>query len=147
MAPESVARRGKGVEGTSDLGAAPAVLDCSCSHLSPPARPPLFARPPRARQAVANRASRPWIVVTGHRPIYSDKHVDSNGNPTGDSQRLQAAIEDLLMKYGVDLYISGERVCKVGVVGWWGGGQHVVLQSGAHAQAFPRGDECAHMHT
>jgi hypothetical protein len=76
----------------------------------PPARPPLFARPPRVRQAVANRASRPWIVVTGHRPIYSDKHVDSHGNPTGDSQRLQAAIEDLLMKYGVDLYIAGEWV-------------------------------------
>lgn len=57
-------------------------------------------------QAVANRAARPWIIVAGHRPIYSDKHVDPNGNPTADSKNLQAAIETLLCVWHTPLCVA-----------------------------------------
>jgi hypothetical protein len=58
-------------------------------------------------QAAANRAERPWIIVSGHRAIYSPINCDANGNPIKDSLNLQVAIEDLLHKYEVDLYFGG----------------------------------------
>ena len=60
-------------------------------------------------QAAANRAKRPWIIVSGHRPVYSPDFVDAAGNPTGDCKNLQTAIEALLMKYGVDVYFAGHK--------------------------------------
>lgn len=47
-----------------------------------------------------------WIVVSGHRPIYSVSQV-SGGKPILDSLAVQNAFEDLLARYKVDLYISG----------------------------------------
>lgn len=49
-----------------------------------------------------NRAERPWVFVAGHRPIY-----ESTLNNTFPP--LQDAIEDLLYKYGVDVYFAGHR--------------------------------------
>ncbi len=70
----------------------------------------------------------------GHRPIYNSKHHDADGNPTLDALYLQVrsrscacrhcgllchrvnpcrgvqqAIENLLHKYSVDMYVSGHR--------------------------------------
>ncbi|KAF4986942.1 hypothetical protein FGRMN_10614 [Fusarium graminum] len=47
-----------------------------------------------------NRCKTPWVIVMGHRPMYSSKVV-------GYQQHLRNAFEDLFLKYEVDLYISG----------------------------------------
>jgi len=51
-----------------------------------------------------NRAIRPWIIVIGHRPLYSTKSLDW---PLFISITLRAAFEPLFLKYNVDLYMSG----------------------------------------
>lgn len=48
-----------------------------------------------------------WIIVGGHRPVYSRVSTDAAGHPTGSYQTLQAAIEEMLHAYGVDLYYCG----------------------------------------
>jgi hypothetical protein len=58
-------------------------------------------------QAAANRAQRPWIIVSGHRPIYNPRACSPEGAPLGDNKYLQEAIEDLLHKYDVDMYFAG----------------------------------------
>ena len=57
------------------------------------------------RAANANRAQRPWIIVYGHRPIYcsgKEENDDCINNPT----RFHA-IEEVMYRYGVDIYFSG----------------------------------------
>jgi len=49
-------------------------------------------------KANANRETTPWILVAGHRPIYQGNSVNV---------ALQKAVEDLMYKYGVDVYFSG----------------------------------------
>jgi hypothetical protein len=52
--------------------------------------------------------------VTGHRPIYSTKFCDSNGNPTGDCATLQKTIEALLYKCVVYVDVgAGLALCRV----------------------------------
>eukprot|EP00009_Paramoeba_aestuarina_P012490 CAMPEP_0201531954 /NCGR_PEP_ID=MMETSP0161_2-20130828/49083_1 /ASSEMBLY_ACC=CAM_ASM_000251 /TAXON_ID=180227 /ORGANISM="Neoparamoeba aestuarina, Strain SoJaBio B1-5/56/2" /LENGTH=474 /DNA_ID=CAMNT_0047935123 /DNA_START=60 /DNA_END=1484 /DNA_ORIENTATION=- len=51
-----------------------------------------------------NRKLRPWIVVIGHRPIYSS--VDGDFPPNA-IHTLQEAIEDKLYDNNVDMYING----------------------------------------
>lgn len=58
-------------------------------------------------KAAANRAQRPWIIVSGHRPIYNPRACSPEGAPLGDNKYLQEAIEDLLHKYDVDMYFAG----------------------------------------
>jgi hypothetical protein len=68
-------------------------------------------------QANRNRKERPWIVVGGHRPIYSSSagYSDLDGNPTNNwiplggsnSATLQKTFEELFQKYGVDAYFTG----------------------------------------
>jgi hypothetical protein len=50
--------------------------------------------------ATANRkdGSVPWIVVSGHRPLYSSYH---------SNQAAIAAFEPLFLKYNVDIYFAG----------------------------------------
>jgi hypothetical protein len=50
------------------------------------------------QRAVANRAAVPWIVVAGHRPLYS---------LGGFNAALRELLEPLLLKFQVDLYFSG----------------------------------------
>jgi len=55
------------------------------------------------KQANANRAERPWIVVTTHRPLYcSKKHEDCMTSAT-----RYPTIEDVIYDNKVDLFISG----------------------------------------
>jgi len=59
-------------------------------------------------KAHAERLSgrRPWIIVAGHRPVYSVT-LESNGVPIKDAKSLHTAIEHLLRKYKVDVYLCG----------------------------------------
>jgi len=51
-------------------------------------------------KAVANRAQVPWIIVSGHRPIWYSAGQDSNVN---------GAFESIMTKYNVDFYFSGHE--------------------------------------
>jgi len=55
----------------------------------------------------AERAVRPWVFVSGHRPIYSLTCMDSSQKPSGECKSLQTAIEGLLYKYHVDIFFTG----------------------------------------
>jgi len=50
--------------------------------------------------ADANREERPWVVLLGHRPMYSSDEQSDSGD-------LRVDIEPLLKKYNVDLYVAG----------------------------------------
>jgi len=61
-----------------------------------------------------NRKLRPWIIVVGHRPIYSScSGYSENGVPIdsyippSNSHILQNVFEDIFMKYKVDLIFNG----------------------------------------
>jgi hypothetical protein len=61
-----------------------------------------------------NRKVRPWIVVIGHRPIYSScEGYSSNGVPVdaivppSNSATLQTTFEAIFMEYNVDLLLNG----------------------------------------
>ncbi len=50
----------------------------------------------------------PWILVAGHRPIYSSVHGESeDGKPIKHAKKIQEAMEHLFHKYKVDLFICG----------------------------------------
>jgi len=57
------------------------------------------------KEANANRAQRPWIIVYSHRPIYCSDMTERD-DCAQNSVRF-SSIEDLLYKYAVDLYFSG----------------------------------------
>lgn len=51
-------------------------------------------------KANTERELRPWILAQGHHPMYTDGSVNT---------ALQAAVEDLFFKYGVDIYFAGHE--------------------------------------
>lgn len=56
------------------------------------------------------RAQRPWVVVVGHRPIYSTIVPYSDpltGSPLGQQAIIQQYFEPLFKQYAVDLYLCG----------------------------------------
>ncbi|XXQ31750.1 Purple acid phosphatase [Plasmodiophora brassicae] len=55
-------------------------------------------------RAAANRKARPWIIVMGHRPLYSS-HV--NDFPRRQQEKTRATFEGLFLEFKVDLYLSG----------------------------------------
>lgn len=59
-------------------------------------------------EASANREQRPWIVVAGHRPIYTSNQLDDNGSLTGMSSVVyierQAKHSLILMEWCVVWY-------------------------------------------
>lgn len=62
-----------------------------------------------------NRTERPWIIVYGHRPMYSKIILDI---PFNMKNRMRNAFENILLKYRVDIYFSGhihayERMSKI----------------------------------
>jgi hypothetical protein len=52
-----------------------------------------------AELAGVNRSATPWVVVAGHRPMYS--------TDTEHHSSLHATVEPLFLQYGVDAYIAG----------------------------------------
>lgn len=60
------------------------------------------------KKAAANRAQRPWIIVGGHRPLYTASKPGLSSiiwpNTTG---HLRAAVEDMFHQYNVDIYLCG----------------------------------------
>jgi len=66
------------------------------------------------QKAASDPNRKPWIIVGGHRPMYSSDHDQSNatdGAPMNtvdnDAYSIQVAFENLFHKYGVDLYFTG----------------------------------------
>lgn len=60
------------------------------------------------RKANKMRDQYPWIVVGGHRPIYSSSiGFEKDGKPIKEAADLQKAMEDLFVKYKVDLFVVG----------------------------------------
>jgi len=57
-------------------------------------------------KAVANRDNVPWIILFGHRAIYSPTEQD-NGIPTGYAAHVQSFFEPILKQYDVDIYLAG----------------------------------------
>jgi len=59
--------------------------------------------------AAVDRTKTPWIVMYGHRPIYSTSYGFANktGYPQGSPEKLQKAIEDIMYDNKVDLYMCG----------------------------------------
>eukprot|EP00698_Gefionella_okellyi_P004933 TRINITY_DN14556_c0_g1_i1.p1 TRINITY_DN14556_c0_g1~~TRINITY_DN14556_c0_g1_i1.p1 ORF type:complete len:503 (-),score=73.79 TRINITY_DN14556_c0_g1_i1:44-1552(-) len=55
--------------------------------------------------AVANRAQRPWIFVTGHRPMYCSDPAEWDSHKPGAA--FQVEIEPLFQQYKVDMYLCG----------------------------------------
>ncbi|KAJ8602646.1 hypothetical protein CTAYLR_004117 [Chrysophaeum taylorii] len=56
-----------------------------------------------------DRERTPFILVGGHRPVYSVDEMNDDGTPSDDAAALQAAVEDLFYKYGVDVYFCGHK--------------------------------------
>lgn len=56
-----------------------------------------------------DRKKTPWLIVVGHRPIYSSTHEfsDEKGEPIGEAKTLQEAFEDLIQKYKTDIFMVG----------------------------------------
>lgn len=59
-------------------------------------------------RANAQRSLRPWIIVVGHRPIYTSNAAKADV-PSEYATYLQASFEELFHKYGVDLYVAGHE--------------------------------------
>ncbi len=62
-----------------------------------------------------NREITPWLIVTGHRPLYNAQKYPADFNVT---LHLRSDIEDLLYAHNVDLFVGGhyhayERICRV----------------------------------
>jgi len=55
-------------------------------------------------RANANRAQRPWIVVLGHRPMYS---AGSSEFPLKARETLRSTMEGIFNDNGVDLFVAG----------------------------------------
>lgn len=56
--------------------------------------------------AAVNRSITPWVVVYGHRSIYCSCDSDCDAAATTVREGT-SGMEELLMKYGVDLWING----------------------------------------
>jgi hypothetical protein len=64
------------------------------------------------RDLAAFRARSPagWLVVAGHKPLYSSAPgYTKDGRPTGENAHIQAAFEPLFHKHKVDLYLAGHQ--------------------------------------
>lgn len=62
--------------------------------------------------AAVNRTATPWLVVFGHRAMYCTKSADPECNGEAESIRYGIlgglwGIEQLLIKYGADIYLAG----------------------------------------
>lgn len=66
-------------------------------------------------EANKNRDKRPWIILLTHHPIYcslpnsdcTTKAATIRNGPIGTNNQTSGGIEDILLKYNVDIYMSG----------------------------------------
>jgi len=56
-------------------------------------------------KANQNRNLRPWLILTGHRPMYNSDSIEYGQH--GPGSPFQVMIEPLMLKYKVDLYLNG----------------------------------------
>jgi len=61
------------------------------------------------KQANKNRAKTPFLILTGHRPMYCSDVAEYDAHKAGS--HLQMVIEPLMTKYSVDLYLAGHMHC------------------------------------
>ena len=64
-----------------------------------------------------DRSKTPWVVLNGHRPIYTTSIIGSQ--PAGVltvAKDLQLALEDLLYKYNVDVTFHGAGAASWGIL-------------------------------
>jgi len=61
------------------------------------------------QRAVQNRRNVPWIIFNGHRPLYSSDAAQYDSHRPGC--RLLTALEPLLVKYNVDIVMTGHMHC------------------------------------
>eukprot|EP00049_Salpingoeca_infusionum_P000062 m.36896 g.36896 ORF g.36896 m.36896 type:complete len:208 (-) comp10049_c0_seq1:140-763(-) len=85
------------------------------------------------KQAVANRNNVPWIMLVGHRPMYSADKDEFDSHTQG--AHFQQTIEPLMLEANVDMYFCGhmhiyERVNSVA-----NGTVKAVLKGGAYVDA------------
>ena len=64
-----------------------------------------------------NRTKYPWIIVTGHRPMYCSSD-DNDYCTRWQTDPLRLALEDIFFRNNITLYISGhehnyERICPI----------------------------------
>ncbi|KAG0176989.1 hypothetical protein DFQ29_005370 [Apophysomyces sp. BC1021] len=68
------------------------------------------------QQAVQNRHIRPWIILSTHHPVYCSSNTEDcegrsalirDGLLSADNGAHWGGLEDLLLKYKVDVYLSG----------------------------------------
>eukprot|EP01063_Lacrimia_lanifica_P008922 TRINITY_DN15998_c0_g1_i1.p1 TRINITY_DN15998_c0_g1~~TRINITY_DN15998_c0_g1_i1.p1 ORF type:complete len:573 (+),score=191.29 TRINITY_DN15998_c0_g1_i1:72-1790(+) len=60
----------------------------------------------KAATAPAQRALVPWIVVEGHRSMYC---TSNDGDCSKETWELRNDLEELLYRYGVDLFVNGHE--------------------------------------
>lgn len=84
--------------------------------------------------ASVDRSKTPWIILTGHRPMYNSEQYASDYKV---AQNMQKMYEDVLHKYQVDLaywghYHAYERTCPVykeECTAWGNGTTHITIGS------------------
>lgn len=60
------------------------------------------------KAAVLNRAQRPWIIVSGHRPMYSTASDATTSIVWPNATlHLRQEVEQMFYTYGVDFYFCG----------------------------------------
>jgi len=57
--------------------------------------------------ASSSRSSHPWVLVGGHRAMYTITSIDDSGLPSDTAKDVQNAFEDILYKYNTDFYFAG----------------------------------------
>lgn len=83
------------------------VTSFSTEHAYDPGTPQMAWIEADLAKAHANRAERPWVVVTGHRPMYCSDTFAPTSARVG--AHLQRVLEPVLHKFEVDLFIGGHH--------------------------------------
>ncbi len=85
-----------------DYGAAAHVIHISTEHDYTPGSPQYHWL--ERDLASVDRSRTPWVIVAGHRPVYTSEDYPDDYRV---SLHMQSSFEGLLHTYGVDFYIGG----------------------------------------
>ena len=89
------------------------ILSFSTEHDYAPGSPQYKWIEQDMRRADSRRDVVPWLVVTGHRPLYSSEKdyccccAQCNATAGGRAKALRQALEPLILQYRVDLVVTG----------------------------------------